>query len=392
MSGHSLTGNLSCGTAGPSVPQIISLIGITPLKSLFWQLSYSIVCLDSTEDETTVVSSRRSQSIFSNPSNMTNSLSQDIIATSVDSPAASPPPPGKAFDLSRFIHVPTAGPLQASSRTSQSASFVSDSEGTMNNSNAIGENSDSTRKKVKPSRTTLLGDRASNVDLTPLLKCPSCKILWTVRKSSKAKEEHITRCMKKNSLSMETVQRGIHEDLVAASLQDAPAVSTAAAKGKRKISSRQAEASSLSEINQRPKTYLGDIVNGAAPKKRTRRPVQTDKTTIKPIAEVHGSIVERAKLLLEDSYKSGSSMAVSNADSAISSDGIILDDEEAIPVFATQPFSGSKLANAFSKPGSSSPRKNALAFFEEYDTEESVKPLSKQLSSNKLLVSRSNSS
>ncbi|KIO30262.1 hypothetical protein M407DRAFT_5768 [Tulasnella calospora MUT 4182] len=273
----------------------------------------------------------------------------------------------KILDLARFAYSGGAGPSKA--RSTRSPSRCS----------SIVEVPPPKTRKRKPNKaasTTFISGDDPELNFTLLLKCPSCLLKWTRRKSSSAKAEHIRTCASKNGMTEEAAREAIRQ-----AIADAP--SGPPPKGKRKAKATK-EPTPVPEL---PKTYLDNVVEDAAPKKRQPRRKRDATVTVQPPTTTHNLILERAKELLTDTQPSLDLRAPATLSSA-ESDVILLEDPDAPP--PTQPFLKSKLATALRRPLLPSHTENqpsrfevaaeeALAFFEEDGSSASGKVSPKRL-------------
>lgn len=159
-------------------------------------------------------------------------------------------------------------------------------------------------------------DEFPDAGLAKLLKCVSCDIRWTARKTAAQKMMHVQSCAKKNALTDETVRVLIRKEIDNAAPED---VGTKG-KGKAKISpGLLSEALPL-------KTFFDDVVQEATPKKRGKRREIIE--TVKNIAETRTDILGRAQDILGPTRS-----AESDADLVI----------------GTQAFGQSRLRNIFAE-------------------------------------------
>lgn len=310
----------------------------------------------------------------------------------------SPIPPARTLNLAHFAHAPSVTPtLSARSLLSPVPSVVS-LEGSEGN---LAGPSKKPAKRTRKAAVATTGVAAMGEALTLLAKCPACQISWTTRKSSSAKEEHIIRCGKKAGMTTDQLLEGIRAQLESAPLD--------ASKGKGKA--KAGNQALLAPIPEAPKTFMGDVVDAAAPKKRTRKK-SPDPITVKPAGETHNTILDRAKALLMDTQPEKLTVASSSKLPPLrsNSDVQLVEEEENHPPPPTQAFGKSRLAAAFRKPRSPSPpppqplspppptqafipsklaaarQPNALAFFDQYDTQEARSPSPRRVAINTFVV------
>ncbi|KAJ7129520.1 hypothetical protein C8R44DRAFT_80246 [Mycena epipterygia] len=128
----------------------------------------------------------------------------------------------------------------------------------------------------------------SDAELKKLVKCVSCDIAWTARKSAAQKIVHIRSCAKKNGLNDETVRILIRKDLDNAPDDAGP-------------SNRKGPTTST--------TLLEDVVREAAPKRKGKRKEIVD--ALKSVSETRETILGRARMLLgSGTLSDGHSFAV----------------------------------------------------------------------------------
>ncbi|KAJ7765017.1 hypothetical protein DFH07DRAFT_955848 [Mycena maculata] len=150
-----------------------------------------------------------------------------------------------------------------------------------------------TKQAARSSSKRLAGD-FSDAQLKKLLKCVSCDLAWTARKSGEQKLVHIRSCAKKNGLTDDTVRI-----LIKRELENAPPPDAGTSKGKGKAPPAPAMATTL----------LEDIVRDAAPKRKGKRKEPVD--ALKSVAETRKNIRGRAQMLLgSDPFSEGGSFIV----------------------------------------------------------------------------------
>lgn len=143
------------------------------------------------------------------------------------------------------------------------------------------------------------------------------------------------RCAKKAGVGLEDLRQMVEKE--------SAVTSSTERKGKRKA----VQTTLVEPSKSAPQSYLEDVVEGAAPKKRKQRPPTTIPATVKPITDTRSSILNRAKVLLEPEVDS----LEPSKGKEITVDGDIQfeDGEENRPP-PTQQFATSYLADAFSRP------------------------------------------
>lgn len=246
------------------------------------------------------------------------------------------------LNLTRFAYAPVAGPsnlTRQASRTPSDVTTHSDIEVLPSDPSKSASTSDARKSKgkaVKPSAHS-----HADFDASSILRCPACQISWTARKSASAKMEHVRKCAKKKGIGQDDLRRLLEEE--AASVPSGSGLKKG--KGKKAAVLQTIVAPPRSE----PQTYLEDVVEGAAPKKRKPRQATTMPVTVKPIAATRTSILDRAEALLRDSPLLDGGAQQSHQ-GAVQSDLFSNGEEEAPP--ATQQFTISNLAQTFIRPSS----------------------------------------
>ncbi|KAI0347519.1 hypothetical protein BDW22DRAFT_1351967 [Trametopsis cervina] len=119
----------------------------------------------------------------------------------------------------------------------------------------------------------------SDADFMRLLKCVSCELSWTPRKTVAQKLKHIRSCARKHQLDEQIVTTLIREELVQSLSKDVDDHPTTP--------------------NEQPQTYLENIVRDEVVKKKGRRPQV--QASIKELAATRQDILDRARTLLESS-------------------------------------------------------------------------------------------
>lgn len=125
--------------------------------------------------------------------------------------------------------------------------------------------------------------------LTALSRCVVCNLAWTTRKTVPVKVSHIKSCARKNTWNEETVLVGLTKEIghISADTNNNEMLDS-----KKRIKGKGKEIA-----HQGTKTFLEDVVNDAAPRKRRQRVRDVDVTVLKP-QDAHAAIMERAKALL----------------------------------------------------------------------------------------------
>ncbi|CDO76252.1 hypothetical protein BN946_scf184470.g10 [Trametes cinnabarina] len=123
----------------------------------------------------------------------------------------------------------------------------------------------------------------SDAELSRILKCVSCELAWTARKTVPQKMKHIQSCAKKNGLNDETVRTLLRKEL------DNLSPVTSASKA----------STSAPTVTLVPETLLEDVLKDTSKKKPGRRPQVLQ--TVKSITETRDTILEKARSLLQSS-------------------------------------------------------------------------------------------
>ncbi|KAG1815548.1 uncharacterized protein BJ212DRAFT_226166 [Suillus subaureus] len=122
----------------------------------------------------------------------------------------------------------------------------------------------------------------SHAQLASLISCVSCNLKWTSTKTTSQKVIHIQSCAKRKFLSDETVRMLIRKEVQSSSDQK------------------------TTEEGQKSATFLETVVNEVARAKKSRRPQILG--TVKSLPETRGSILGRARAVLDTSMQHGDSV------------------------------------------------------------------------------------
>ncbi|KAI9000952.1 hypothetical protein BD414DRAFT_473149 [Trametes punicea] len=173
--------------------------------------------------------------------------------------------------------------------------------------------------KAKRTRSTTHSFAAdfSDSELARIMKCVSCDLAWTTRKTVSQKMKHIQSCSKKNKLAHETVRTLLRKELD--SLPPMPSTSN----------------SSTPAPEQVPETLLEDALRDTSRKKPGRRPQVLQ--TVKSSTETRDTILDKARSLLQGDVPSRTGSIVSEHAEPITS-------ADAMVPPATQAFSRSNVA------------------------------------------------
>ncbi|KAL7282457.1 hypothetical protein ACG7TL_003928 [Trametes sanguinea] len=187
-----------------------------------------------------------------------------------------------------------------------------------------------TKFKRTPTPTHRFVDDFSDAQLSRLLKCVSCDLTWTVRKTVLQKMKHIQSCAKKNALNDETVKTLIRKEL-----DSLPPVAS---------TSKSSPSSSTPAATPVLDTLLEDVLKDVGKKKPGRRPQVLQ--TVKSIDETRNIILDKARTLLQGSSSSRSGSVVE--------DGLSTTEDVEVPP-TTQVFTKSSIATR------ANPREDAQA-------------------------------
>ncbi|OJT10172.1 hypothetical protein TRAPUB_13277 [Trametes pubescens] len=180
--------------------------------------------------------------------------------------------------------------------------------------------------KAKGAAGHRFADDFSDAQLARVLKCVSCDLAWTTRKTVAQKMKHIQTCAKKNGLSDDTVRTLLQKEL-----DSLPPVAS---------TSKSATPAPAPE-DAVPETLLEDLLKDAHKKKPGRRPQVLQ--TVKSVTDTRVTILDRARSLLQSE---GPSRAISSVPQA---SGSMAAPEVEMPP-ATQVFSRSRVAAHEDRP------------------------------------------
>jgi hypothetical protein len=135
-------------------------------------------------------------------------------------------------------------------------------------------------KKTARGSSKGLAEEFSDAALSKLVKCVSCDLSWTARKTAAQKMVHIRSCARKNGLTDDTVRFLIKKELDNAPDQPGP-------------SNRKGKAVLVPSPRT---TLLEDIVREAGPKRKGKRKEVVD--ILKPVSETRENIRGNARMLL----------------------------------------------------------------------------------------------
>lgn len=186
------------------------------------------------------------------------------------------------LNLARFAYKDTDSRPEPTAGPSRQPSVI-----TVKTSSSEGDIA--SKGKKKPARPAhRFASDFPDTELAKLLKCVSCDLHWTVRKSVAQKMVHIQSCAKKNGLTDDTVRIAIRK-----AVDKAPVINS---KGKGKAKNDEPEETLA-------KTLYEDIVGKAAPKK-SGRAAKVVETVVNATA-ARDSILDRARAVLDLGSKTG---------------------------------------------------------------------------------------
>ncbi|TBU49596.1 hypothetical protein BD309DRAFT_1026046 [Dichomitus squalens] len=137
--------------------------------------------------------------------------------------------------------------------------------------------------KAKRLPSHRFADEFTDFRLSRLLRCVSCDLAWTARKTVKEKMKHIQSCAKKNRLTDETVRVLLRAEL--AKLQPV-------------ASSSKRNSPVEPTVPSAPETLLAETVREQ--KKKRAGPRRQVEPTVKSVAETREEILNKARLLLQN--------------------------------------------------------------------------------------------
>ncbi|KAG6833897.1 hypothetical protein H0H87_007908 [Tephrocybe sp. NHM501043] len=128
----------------------------------------------------------------------------------------------------------------------------------------------------------------SDSEIGRVLKCVSCDIRWTARKTAAQKMLHIQSCARKTHLTAETVQVLLRKEI------DSYKADTLPHKGKG------------NEVAPDPQTFLEDVVAEAAPRKKPRKKGDLEtQETVRTVFQTRDIILDRARAVIGSLSTSG---------------------------------------------------------------------------------------
>ncbi|KAH7931250.1 hypothetical protein BV22DRAFT_1115629 [Leucogyrophana mollusca] len=175
------------------------------------------------------------------------------------------------LNITRFAFPPRLQPQRSNSIPNVIESGPSDSVTVTDTAPMLLTDTKAKSKRIPSHRFT---NDFSDSQLSRVIKCVSCEMRWTARKSAAQKMLHIQVCAKKKLLSDDTVRALLHKEMEVFD------------KNKRKDQQM--------EEDNRTTTFLDAVVN--PPKKPGRR--LKIQNTVKALPETRKSILDKARLVL----------------------------------------------------------------------------------------------
>ncbi|KAG6854859.1 hypothetical protein C0991_012049 [Blastosporella zonata] len=163
----------------------------------------------------------------------------------------------------------------------------------------------------------------SDSELGRVLKCVSCDIRWTSRKTAAQKMLHVQSCAKKKHLTDETVRILLRKEI------DSHALDTSPDKGKGKAKATEFQ------------TFLEEVVAEAAPRKKGRR--LEVQETVKTVSQTRDLILNKARAVIGSTLTSG---PASDKEPHLSTQAVGVRVTDTVPLLPTQSFGRSALAQA----------------------------------------------
>ncbi|KAG1752649.1 uncharacterized protein EDB91DRAFT_1243412 [Suillus paluster] len=156
------------------------------------------------------------------------------------------------------------------------------------------ESTSTTKARLKRPNVHRFSNEFSDTQLASLTNCVSCSLEWTSAKIASQKIVHIQNCAKKKCLSDETIRILIRKEIQSSSDQNA------SERGEQKTAEGEKSA-----------TFLETVVDEVSRTKRGRRPQVLG--TVKSLPETRGSILGRARAVLDTSMQHGDSVVGARA-------------------------------------------------------------------------------
>jgi hypothetical protein len=156
----------------------------------------------------------------------------------------------------------------------------------VSDSSRAGRSQSAPVSKTHPDKVERLTQRSQSdpnvtkLDVGPLLRCLSCEVQWTVRKSAAHKSSHMAICARRKGMNPSTLQRLVERELLKLRQQ--------------KTNDQKPPCPEPPEAA--PQTYMESVVAEAQPRRKQRR---TDTVgTLQPVSQTRAAILDRAKALL----------------------------------------------------------------------------------------------
>ncbi|KAG0709775.1 hypothetical protein DFH29DRAFT_14119 [Suillus ampliporus] len=146
------------------------------------------------------------------------------------------------------------------------------------------------KARLKRPNVHRFSNEFSDTQLASLTNCVGCNLKWTSTKTASQKMIHIQNCAKKKFLSDETVRILIHNEIQSSSDQNAS----------------QRSEQKTAEEGEKSATFLETVVNEVSRTKKGKRPQVLG--TVKSLPETRGSILGRARAVLDTSMQHGDSV------------------------------------------------------------------------------------
>lgn len=147
------------------------------------------------------------------------------------------------------------------------------------------ESSSAPKAKLKRPNAHRFSNDFSDTQLASLTNCVSCSLEWTSKKTTSQKMIHIQNCASKKFLSDDTVRTLIRKEVGSSSDQN----------------SREGTGQTSAEEGEKTTTFLETVVNEVSRTKKGRRPHVLG--TIKSLPETRGSIMGKARAVLDASVQ-----------------------------------------------------------------------------------------
>lgn len=147
------------------------------------------------------------------------------------------------------------------------------------------ESSSAPKARLKRAIAHRFSNDFSDTQLASLTNCVSCNLKWTSKKTASQKVIHIQNCAKKKFLSDETVRTLIRKEIGSSSDQNSP----------------EGTGNKTVPEGERSTTFLETIVHEVSRTKKGRHPQVLG--TVRSLPETRGSILGKARAVLDDSVQ-----------------------------------------------------------------------------------------